>query len=90
MCRVQAEPLAVIDIPACMVTGVVLAPAALHWQTLAAPGLNAALRCRGASPPAWPALAVGWRRAVASRAALELRRGETVNLGWAAGGRGKP
>jgi propionate CoA-transferase len=86
--RVQQEPLATIDIPACLVDGVVVATLEHHWQNFSSPDTSPSLRFpaseKDSVKPVWPALPAGWRRAVASRAALELRSGETVNLGLGA------
>jgi propionate CoA-transferase len=82
-------PLERVDVPGCLVDGIVLAPPDMHWQTFASPDTNRLFTPnttggegnRGVATK-WPALAAGsWRRVVASRAAIELRAGETVNLG---------
>ena len=84
--RMSEKPLTAVDIPASLVDGIVLATAEQHWQTFASPETSPSLRrpatCKAEAT--WPALAAGWRRAVASRAALELRTGEVCNLGLGA------
>ena len=86
--RMQQEPLTSIDIPASLVDGIVVATPEHHWQTFATPDTSPSLRSSAATTETvaakWPVLGAGWRRVVASRAALELRSGETVNLGLGA------
>jgi propionate CoA-transferase len=82
----QQEPLSAIDVPACLVDGIVVATSEHHWQHFGSPRTSPLLRSPATQEvkPVWPGLPLGWRRVVASRAALELRQGETVNLGLGA------
>jgi len=82
--------LEVTDVPGFFVTGVVVvSKPEYHWKTFAGEE-SAGSESAGSGSACetvrdeYPALPAGWRRRVATRAAAELRKGETVNLGLGA------